>query len=174
MPYVYNQQYVPYTYQQPLNQLDQLRAGQMLQPQQAQTQTQSPIIWVQGIEAAKAYMVAPGASVLLMDAEAQTFYIKAADASGMPQPLRIFEYHEITPGVTAPGTNEQQKPAIECEYVTTADMISLRQEMQELISKNAKTQKQEIQILNQKMQDLISKNAKKGDILDEQHIPDDE
>ena len=31
-----------------------------------------------------------------MDSEKETFYIKSADASGMPLPLRIFDYTERT------------------------------------------------------------------------------
>ena len=75
------------------DQLAQLRQAAYPQPQQPAQQS-SPIIWVQGEEGAKAYMVAAGNSVLLMDSENSTFYIKATDASGMPQPLRIFDYTE--------------------------------------------------------------------------------
>ena len=57
-------------------------------------QPQQGIIWVQGMEGAKAYPVASGNSVLLMDSEESVFYIKSTDQSGMPQPLRIFEYKE--------------------------------------------------------------------------------
>lgn len=32
-----------------------------------------------------------------MDSESNTFYIKSADASGMPMPLRIFDYKERNP-----------------------------------------------------------------------------
>jgi hypothetical protein len=39
-------------------------------------------------------MVAPNNTVMLMDAENSTFYLKSADASGMPLPLRIFDYKE--------------------------------------------------------------------------------
>ena len=53
------------------------------------------ILWVQGEAGAKAYPVAPGNSLLLMDSEARQFYIKSTDQSGMPQPLRIFSYEEI-------------------------------------------------------------------------------
>ena len=70
------------------DQLAQLRQNYQ-QPQQS-----APIIWVQGEEGAKAYMVAAGNSVLLMDSENSVFYIKSTDASGMPQPLRIFDYTE--------------------------------------------------------------------------------
>lgn len=70
------------------DQLAQLRQNYQ-QPQQS-----APIIWVQGEEGAKAYMVAAGNSVLLMDSESSVFYIKSTDASGMPQPLRVFDYTE--------------------------------------------------------------------------------
>ena len=70
------------------DQLAQLRQSYQ-QPQQP-----APIIWVQGEEGAKAYMVAAGNSVLLMDSENSVFYIKSTDASGMPQPLRVFDYTE--------------------------------------------------------------------------------
>lgn len=85
------QQYYP-QYQQPVYQ----------QPTQMQTVSQNPtqdnngMIWISGIEGAKGYLVAPGKSVMLLDAEASTFYIKSADASGMPLPLRIFDYTERT------------------------------------------------------------------------------
>lgn len=78
--------------QQYMDQLSQLRMQQS-QPQ-APAQTQSSITWVQGEEGAKAYLVAAGNSVLLMDSEAQVFYIKSTDASGMPMPLRIFDFVE--------------------------------------------------------------------------------
>ena len=61
-----------------------------MQPQQAQ----SNINWVQGESGAKSFAVAPGQSMLLMDSESNVFYIKSSDASGMPLPLRIFEYTE--------------------------------------------------------------------------------
>lgn len=54
----------------------------------------SGITWVQGESGAKAYPVAPGNTVLLMDSESSVFYIKSTDASGIPQPLRTFDYSE--------------------------------------------------------------------------------
>lgn len=62
----------------------------------AQQTSGAGIIWVQGENAAKAYPVASGQSVLLMDSEDSVMYIKSTDQSGMPQPLRIFEYKEKT------------------------------------------------------------------------------
>ena len=47
-----------------------------------------------GEAGAKSYLVAPGETVMLMDAENPVFFLKSADASGMPMPLRIFDYKE--------------------------------------------------------------------------------
>ena len=55
---------------------------------------QTGILWVQGEAGAKAYPVAPGNSVLLMDSESEQFFIKSSDISGMPMPLRVFSYSE--------------------------------------------------------------------------------
>jgi hypothetical protein len=64
------------------------------QVQQPQQQNGNGIIWVQGLEGAKSYLVAAGSSVLLMDSEQSCFYIKSTDNSGMPMPLRVFDYKE--------------------------------------------------------------------------------
>lgn len=52
------------------------------------------ITWVQGEASAKSYPVLAGQSILLMDSEDSVFYIKSTDQSGMPLPLRIFDYKE--------------------------------------------------------------------------------
>ena len=72
---------------------------QQAQPQVVQQQTQvndNGILWVQGEAGAKSWAVAPGKSVMLMDSESNTFYIKSSDNSGMPMPLRVFDYKERT------------------------------------------------------------------------------
>lgn len=90
-----NRQY-PQQYQQPV-----------VQPQQSG----NGLIWVQGEAGAKSYLVAPGNTVMLMDSESERFYIKSADASGMPLPLRVFAYQELTQqGVQAPVVAEQANP----------------------------------------------------------------
>ena len=63
------------------------------QPMQVQ-QPNNGLICVQGESGAKSYLVAPNATVMLMDSEGDRFYLKSADASGMPLPLRIFDYKE--------------------------------------------------------------------------------
>lgn len=64
--------------------------------QQPQQQNSGGLLWVQGIEGAKSHFVSPGQSALLMDSESNSFFIKTADASGMPLPLRVFDYKERT------------------------------------------------------------------------------
>lgn len=76
--------YFPQTYQMPAY------YPQQAQPQPPQTQTQS-LIWVQGEAGAKSYLVAPNSTVTLWDSEAQTIYIKSADATGMPS-IRTLDY----------------------------------------------------------------------------------
>lgn len=56
----------------------------------------SGIVWVQGEAGAKSYLVGAGNSVMLMDSEQSVFYIKSTDQSGMPLPLRVFDYTERT------------------------------------------------------------------------------
>ena len=81
--------------QPPMDQLAQLRSQQMPMSQMPVQPPQSePIKWVQGEEGAKAYLVAAGNTVLLMDSENPTFYLKSTDPSGMPMPLKIFDYSE--------------------------------------------------------------------------------
>ena len=75
------------------NQMQNAAASQPM-PQQPMQQQSSQIIWVSGEAGAKSYLVAPGNTVMLLDAENSVFYLKSADASGMPLPLRIFDYKE--------------------------------------------------------------------------------
>ena len=56
-----------------------------------QNNNSSGIVWVQGEAAAKSYPVAPNATVQLWDSEAQTIYIKSADASGLPT-MKVIDY----------------------------------------------------------------------------------
>lgn len=77
------------------NQFPQTAIPMPAQPVQQPQQNNNGILWVSGEVGAKSYLVAPGTSVLLMDSESEKFFIKSTDVSGMPQPLRTFEYHEV-------------------------------------------------------------------------------
>ncbi len=83
----------PMTYQPMYPQYNYVPQQQVV-PQQQQQVNDNGILWVQGEAGAKSWAVAPGKSVMLMDSESNTFYIKSSDASGMPMPLRIFDYKE--------------------------------------------------------------------------------
>ena len=78
----------PVTYPQYYPQYQQITPAQMTgsSPQQ-----NNGMIWIQGIESAKAFQVAPNSTVVLWDSEQQCCYIKSADASGMPS-MRILDY----------------------------------------------------------------------------------
>lgn len=123
-------------YQPPLqDNLAQMRNNQYMQMpqmqpmQQAQNQQSSNgIIWVQGEEGAKAYMVAPGNSVLLMDSENSAFYIKSSDNSGMPMPLRIFDYVERN----AKQQMQNIKPNL--EYVTRQEFDALSARINDIMA----------------------------------------
>ena len=80
-----------------LNQYNQQFQQTMAQPPThtpMPQQTNNGLVWVQGEAGAKSYLVAPGQTVMLMDSEGERFFLKSADSSGMPLPLRVFEYKE--------------------------------------------------------------------------------
>lgn len=130
------------------DQLSQLRMGQqqpmqpiqpMQQPQPQQTQQpqqKSGLIWVQGEAGAKSYMVANGNSVLLMDSESQTFYLKSADATGMPS-MRIFDYHEREAQKPQPMQAQDNK-----NYVTREEFNALAARLDAMTAKAVKKQKE--------------------------------
>lgn len=95
------------------------------QQQPAQQQQNVGILWVQGESGAKSYLVAPGNTVQLMDSEVPRFYIKTTGADGMPQPLRIFEYKEIS-------GEQGQTPVQTANAVTREEYEALRGKFDEL------------------------------------------
>lgn len=144
VPYYYPQYQMPY--QPPMaDQLTQLRQQQyqapMQQPvmQQAQPPQQTGgIIWVQGEEGAKAYMVAPGNTVLLMDSDGSSFYLKSADASGMPQPLRIFDYVERQAGANRHAQAPMQDMG---QFVTRQEFEALQAQIDALTAQKQPVKK---------------------------------
>ena len=133
----YPNNYFPVTYQNPYYQnYQQPMSPQVQQPQMQQVQQQpiqassqpfqapqsngQGVNWVQGEAGAKSWLIAPNTTVLLMDSEADVFYLKSADASGVPLPLRIFDYTERL--------SEARKPTIDASkgksiaYVTKDDL----------------------------------------------------
>ena len=97
---------------------------QPYQPMQTYQQQSNGIIWVQGIEAMKSYPVGAGQSVLLMDSESNCFGIKTADASGMPLPLRVFDYAERKG--SSERTREPQSASVDLSAYVTREELEAR------------------------------------------------
>jgi hypothetical protein len=117
---------VPMQYQQQYPQIQQTISNTPINQH-----TSSGIIWVQGEAGAKAYPVAPGNSLLLMDSESEVFYIKSTDASGVPMPLRIFNYTEIVQ--TQPHKDEVVNTELDTsQFVTRDELDELRHMIEEL------------------------------------------
>lgn len=138
----YPNQYQPYQYQYapqvqpPMDRLAQLQA-QQYQPMQQPAQSNQSLIYVQGEAAAKSWMVGAGQSVLLMDSESPIFYIKSADASGIPLPLRVFDYTERTQN-TSQNVPQATNPAqidLDGKYVTRAEYDDLQGKYMEILDK---------------------------------------
>ena len=108
----------PATYQPMFGQQQIPMIQPVLQQQQPQPQQQQGsgvmCVWVQGESGAKGYPVAAGTTVMLLDSENQAFYIKSTDSSGMPMPLRTFDFTER---VTKSQTQKEETE----NYVTWED-----------------------------------------------------
>lgn len=112
----------------------QIQPMPMQQPQNQPTQMNQPsndIIWVQGAEGAKAYLVAPNSTVVLWDSENPTIYLKSADSSGMPS-TRILDWVERSNNPPNPLSNENKD--LDNKYVRLEEFNALKTEM-EAISK---------------------------------------
>ena len=88
------------------------------------------INWVSGESGAKSWIVGRGESVLLMDSESQCFYIKSADASGMPLPLRVFDYTERTHN--APQGSQTAFNQSNDNFITRTEFDDLKAKYEEL------------------------------------------
>ena len=88
------------------------------------------INWVSGESGAKSWIVGRGESVLLMDSESQCFYIKSADASGMPLPLRVFDYTERTQN--APQVSQSFLNQSSDNFITRNEFDDLKAKYEEL------------------------------------------
>ncbi|MCM1364396.1 MAG: hypothetical protein NC122_04120 [Faecalibacterium sp.] len=149
MAFGYYGNYQPPFYSAPMpDNLAQLRANQQpmqqmqtIQPQQSQPiqptlptpQTSSNgIIWVQGEEGAKAYLVAPNSTVVLWDSENPTIYLKSADGSGIPS-MRTLDWVErnTMPKVTLPSVSEQNTD----KFVTREEFDALKAQLEAMKAK---------------------------------------
>ena len=70
---------------------DAFSQPQQMNVQPQQNRAQSGLIWVQGLDEAERYPLAPNTTVQLWDSDENVIYIKSADASGMPS-MKILDY----------------------------------------------------------------------------------
>lgn len=120
-----------YPYQQYPNGFNYPQQPQQYAPNQVQNPlirnnqpTGNGIIWVQGEEGAKAYMVGAGNSVVLWDSESPTIFIKSADLSGMPS-MRILEWQER---VSSPSPSKQTG-----DFITRKEFDELKSRIETMI-----------------------------------------
>ena len=122
-----------YTYQQPYQ--DRLTQLQNQYQQTAPQPINQGLLWVSGEVGAKSYLVAPNSTVLLMDSDAQRFYLKSADGAGMPS-MRIFEYNEVTNTTTsvvsAPNSHEKE---LDSKYVTREEYEGLKRQYESIMQR---------------------------------------
>lgn len=100
-----------------------------------QPQVNQGLLWVSGEVGAKSYLVAPNSTVLLMDSDAQRFYLKSADNAGMPS-LRIFEYNEVTntPQNALQGLNTDLKE-LDSKYVKREEYEGLKRQYESIMER---------------------------------------
>ena len=90
------------------------------------------IVWVNGIEGAKAYQIEPNSNILLLDSDVEgRMYIKTCDNIGMCN-LRIFSYQELQP-------NTQSQQIDTTNFVTKDEMqAAINQALQNIQPKAEK------------------------------------
>ena len=94
-------------------------------PASAQSAATNNIIWVQGIEGAKAWQLNPNSMVILLDSEAEgKMYIKVSDNIGMCS-LRIFDYTEVA----QPSNVTVNKDLDLSSYVRKDELLGLLKEI---------------------------------------------
>lgn len=129
-PYV-NPYNAPYGGQQMQQQMYQ---SQMQQPPQAPQQASNGFVWVDNIQEALNYIVAPNCAVQLWDRNSPCVYLKTADAAGKPN-MQIFDLVERKQQPTA-----QTQTATTADYVTRAEFDELRKAVDALTAKKAESE----------------------------------
>ena len=128
-PYV-NPYAAPYGGQQMQQQIYQ---PQMQQPPQGAQQPSNGFVWVNDINEASNYLVAPNSAVQLWDKNSPCVYLKTADAAGKPT-MQIFDLVERKQQPTA-----QTQTAATTDYVTRAEFAELQAKFDALTAKKSKT-----------------------------------
>lgn len=104
--------YFPQSYANNLYGYGNITPTQSMNAPAVSTNQISDINWVQGEAGARSVPLAAGRKALLMDSETNIFYVKSTDSTGMPLPLRAFEYKEINL------ETDKTTASVQNEYVT--------------------------------------------------------
>ena len=97
-------------------------------PSNINQQQNNPIIWIQGIESAKAFQTAPNSTVVLFDSDEQVIYIKSSDMQGRPS-MRILDY---TIRSEAPKTAQNALAGNNAQIPTKEDISALQSQIDSL------------------------------------------
>ena len=134
----YGYQTMPQPYADRLTQLQNQYQQTVNIPQMQavpQPQVNQGLLWVSGEIGAKSYLVAPNSTVLLMDSDAQRFYLKSADNAGMPS-LRIFEYNEVTNiPQNAPQAPNLDENVLNDKFVTREEYEGLKRQYESIMER---------------------------------------
>lgn len=94
------------------------------------------LIWVQGLEGAKGFLVAPNNTVVLWDTENPVIYVKSADASGIPS-MRVLDFKERNGN--SQNNNENAPKTHECtcgnKFATKEQINDLKAKLDDLTAK---------------------------------------
>ena len=94
------------------------------------------LIWVQGLEGAKGFLVAPNNTVVLWDTENPVIYVKSADASGIPS-MRVLDFKERNGN--SQNNNENAPKTHECtcgdKFITKEEFNALKGDFERLTAK---------------------------------------
>jgi hypothetical protein len=125
-------------YQQPIPQMQQnIPAQNMQMPIQPTPQKPSnELIWVQGLEGAKGFLVAPNNTVVLWDTENPVIYVKSADASGIPS-MRVLDFKERNGNSTNNAENDPTTHKCTCgdKFATKQQVNDLKAVVDDLTAK---------------------------------------
>ena len=121
--------------QQPIQQTQQMPVQQPIQPMQMAQPTHMPsndMLFVLNENEASAYPVAPNNSVVLWDKNNKTFYIKTANAQGVPS-MQVYDFTERI----EKAQNESKTHECTCgdKYATKEQINALEGKIDDLTAK---------------------------------------
>ena len=128
-PYV-NPYAAPYGGQQMQQQMYQ---PQMQQPPQGAQQPSNGFVWVNDINEAANYLVAPNSAVQLWDKNSPCVYLKTADAAGKPT-MQIFDL------VERKQQTQTAAQSAEADFVKRSEFDELRKAVDALTAKKAESE----------------------------------